>query len=152
MKSFLLNVLAGCLLFCLPVFATAQSAYEKGWTAFNENNRDEAESQFKSATENAESAPDAWLSLALLYYSMDKETESHDAFLKFLTVSKNPYPYVYSLWSTDIGFGGSSKLSKLDLAAFKKIFADKALNGTIRAMMNQRMGDHWENSNQFKKA
>ncbi|MFM9984490.1 MAG: DUF3857 domain-containing protein [Flavobacteriales bacterium] len=152
MKSFLLNALAGCLLFCLPIFATAQSAYEKGWTAFNENNREEAESQFKSATENAESAPDAWLSLALLYYSMDKEAESHDAFLKFLTVSKNPYPYVYSLWSTDIGFGGSSKLSKLDLAAFKKIFADKELPGTIRAMMNQRMGDHWENSNQFKKS
>ncbi|MFN0031187.1 MAG: DUF3857 domain-containing protein [Flavobacteriales bacterium] len=146
---YLAQVCAFCL---LCNFSFSQSAYERGWQAFNENNREEANKLFTEATENTATAADAWLSLALLDYSMDKDAESHARFLTFLNTSSNPYPAAYALWTTSIGFSYNGKLSKLDLAAFKKMLADPNCNGTMRAMINHRMAEHLESINQWKKA
>ncbi len=151
MKSFLLNVALICAIFSLSISAFSQSAYERGWAAFNKNDRDEAEKFFTEATAGTTDAADAWLSLSMLQFSTNKDAESHQSFLKFIAVSTNPYPAVYSLWSTSIGFSGTNKLSKEDMAAFKKMMLDPKCNGTIKAMISQRLGDHQIYSNQHKK-
>ena len=152
MKIFLFSLAQMCAFCFFSTDAIAQSAYDRGWQAFNENNRDEARKLFTEATTNTSTAADAWLSLALLDYSMDLEPESHAKFLHFLSASSNPYPAAYALWTSSIGFSYNGKLSKLDLAAMKKMQADPKCNGTMKAMINHRMAEHLETSNQAKKA
>ncbi len=151
MKS---NLLSMAIISAISLFSLAgvsQSAYERGWEAFNKNDRVEAFKQFSAATSDPATAADAWLSRALVTYSDEKDDQAHSNFLSFLSTSKNPYPAAYALWNTGIGFG-SGKLSKLDLAALKKMLLDPNCNGTMRAMINHRMGEHLEASNQWKKA
>jgi tetratricopeptide (TPR) repeat protein len=151
MKS---NLLSMAILWALSLWSlegVSQSAYEQGWDAFNKNDRVEAFKQFTEATKDPSTAENAWLSRALVNYSDSRDGDAHANFLNFLNTSKNPYPAAYALWSTSLGFG-SGKLSKLDLVAIKKMLLDPNCNGTMRAMINQRMGEHLEASKLWKKA
>ncbi len=151
MKSIFLKLVLLSTFIISAGISYSQSAYEKGWQAFNKNERAEAEKLFTEATTGSDAA-NAWLSLAMLQYSAGEDAKAHLSFLKFINASTDPYNAVYALWSTTMGFSGTNKLSKEDHASFKKMLADPKCNGTIKAMISQRMGDHQVYSNQYKKA
>lgn len=125
---------------------------EKGWAAFNTNQRTEAKEFFIQAAADTDTKAEANLALALVLWSEDKAPQGYEALQNFFSSTDNPYPYMYALWSSPLLFPGYDKQSEEKLKFLKKIADDPAANGTIRAMAHSMMGKHYEDANNFKKA
>ena len=132
-----------------PLFA--QTDFEKGNTAFFNNKRQEAR-QFYMAAQQGPQKAEAHLMLSLLATMDGKEDESFAQFESFFNSSANPYPYLYSLWSTESVFGTSQKKTEARLKFFNQIIADPKANGTLKVMANSAIGDHYSASNQKPKS
>ncbi len=139
------------LLFFNSVFANKETL-DKGWQAFNANQRTAAKEYFTAAANDADTKAEANLALAMVLWSQDKAPESFEALQNFLDATPHPYPYLYALWSSPLLFPDYGKLSEEKLKFLKKIADDPAANGTIRAMAHVMAGKHFESSNNFKKA
>ncbi|MCL1941947.1 MAG: DUF3857 domain-containing protein [Candidatus Azobacteroides sp.] len=135
----------------LSVFAQ-RGNYNKGWEAFNKNDRREARNYFNSAVETEpESKAEAYLSLALLDWCESKEIDAFSDFQKFYTASENPYPYLYAVFSLPF-MNPSSVMTDAQFAFFQKIWKDPKMNGTLKAMVSQKIGQHYMDCNNFAKA
>ena len=137
-----------------PIFVgsvfCSKDDYNKGWEAFLKNNRQEARKYFKLAINDQETAPDALLSLSLINWNENKLDAAFDEFKNSYKLSSNPYPYFYALSSTPLVYDGILSKSKLDF--FEKAAADPKTNGTLKAMICERIGNHYINVNNKRKA
>lgn len=123
---------------------------KKGWDAFNHNQRKEAEEFFSAAAKDADTKAQASLALSLLYWSEDKSEASQKAFQDFFSVSENPYPYLYALWTSTPVFEGYGKKNEQQEIFLKKILDDKKANGTIKAMAHSMLGKNYEAKGDFQ--
>ena len=124
--------------------------YNKGWEAFMKNNRQEARNYFKLAANDQETASEALLSLSLIDWNENKLDAAFEDFRSFYKTSTNQYPYFYALSSTPFVYDPILTKSKLDF--FEKAAADPKMNGTLKAMLCERIGNHYINVNNKRKA
>jgi tetratricopeptide (TPR) repeat protein len=137
--------------FSLTAFAAGDSNYDKAWAAFNTNNRAEARNLFTLAATEPATKADALLSLCLLEWNEGHEAAAHERFKQFYENSDNPYPYIYALFSTS--FNSPRKvLTKAQVAFCEQLLADPKMNGTLKAMVAEKLGDHYRITNNFKKS
>ena len=141
------------VIFILPVTKAGNSEnYQKGWSLFNKNNRTEARQFFDQAINDPESKSDAFLTLSLLNWYENKNAEAFNSFVKFYETSSNPYPYLYAMISMPYFQDEENALSKEKLAFYEKLAVDPNLHGTLRAMINEKLGTYYRNRNNFKKS
>ncbi|MDR1792989.1 MAG: DUF3857 domain-containing protein [Bacteroidales bacterium] len=142
-------------LFYLALFAgfagNGKVNYQKAWNAFNENKREEAIHFFEMAVNEDDNAEQAYLSLALLYWNCGNDKKGLENFQQFYTLSENPCPYLYAM-STDLYVRPSRALSAQQLAFYLSILNDSRMDGTLRAMLLQEIGDYYRACNQIAKA
>ena len=141
------------LILCLvvPVFA-ARDNYNRAWKEFNENNRAKAREYFESAVQSdPESKSEALLSLALLDWSESKDKDAFKRFQEFYQSTDNPYPYFYAVYSMPF-MSPTQLLSPAEIGFFEKIVTDPKMPGTLKAMLYQKIGDHYMKCNDFQKS
>lgn len=129
-------------------FVFGQQAYQQGWKAFQKNDRAEARRYFSQAVSN----PEATLSLSLIDMYENKLDDAFENFRKFYESSSNPYPYLYALCSQPYVFSDGKVLNTAQLAFFEKIVNDPNMNGTLKAMIYGRLGEHYNLTNNTKKS
>lgn len=134
------------LLSCMSVFS--QQAYDEGWKALQKNDRAEARKYFNQVTSN----PDALLALSLLDMTENKLESAFTNFKKCYELSANPYPYLYAMSSMPYVLTHQGGLKGEKLAFFEKIVTDPAMNGTLKAMVYERLGENYILANNLKKA
>ena len=134
------------------IYGENQQDYQKGWKAFLDNNRTEARKYFNQAVTNPETKSDALLSLCLLNWNEFKNDAAFENFRQFYTTSSNPYPYLYAMSSLPFLFESSELLSQNRVEFFEKIATDPKMNGSLKAMICERIGAYYERTNNFKKA
>ena len=142
---------AAVLFFISPLFAN-KDTLKQGWEAFNHNKRSEAKAAFIKAAGDADTKADANLALAMVWWSEDKDDEGSKALQNFFNASPDPYPYLYALWTSPIGFSDYSKKKDDKLKFLKKLVEDNKANGTLKAMAHSMLGKHYESTGEFKKA
>ncbi len=148
MKKFFCGILS--LLIATSVFAS-QDNYNQAWKEFNNNNRKEARNFFDLAVQREpESKADAYLGLALLDWSEANDSSAFVNFRRFYESSQNPYPQLYALFSMPFMSLGST-LSDAQLAFFNEIMNDPKMNGTLKAMLDEKIGEYYINRNDFNK-
>lgn len=147
MKKLLMGI---CLLLSTH-FIFAQKL-QKGWDLLNENNRTEAKQFFEKALTSTDTKAEAALALSIMYRFEGKTKEAFKHFKIFFENSNEPYPYAYALWTTGSVTDGYGKKTSEQLDFLKKVANDPKANGTIKAMVNQIMGSHYEYTNQLNKA
>ncbi|WP_210463773.1 tetratricopeptide repeat protein [Rufibacter roseolus] len=133
----------------LPAMAApASTPLEEAWLKFHDNKRTEARELFKKASLEPGTKAEAHLGLSLLA-SMDRPgTEAFREFQEFFKASPNPYPYVYSLWTTPSLMAGGGKKTAEQLAFLKNLVKDPKADGTLKAMAWSILGSHYETTNQ----
>jgi tetratricopeptide (TPR) repeat protein len=132
--------------------ASGKDNYNKGWVEFTNNNREEARKYFTLATEDAATKADAFLSLSLLNWSEGKLDAAYTSFRSFYESSDNPYPYLYAFYSSPFMYSGRSYLEPQKLSFLEKIIDDPKMNGTLKAMISQALGEHYQVTNNPKKS
>jgi tetratricopeptide (TPR) repeat protein len=145
---------------CLILFLTflagwkdvfAQSDLEKGNEAFYSNKRREAHSHYQAALSKPEQKAEAHLMLSILAQMENKQSEAFLQFENFFKSSENPYPYLFSLWSTESVSGTTIKKSPERVNFLTRLVSDPKANGTLKAMAYSALGDHFEASNALEK-
>ena len=136
--------------FSCPIWAISE--LENGNKAFYANQRTEAKSAYQKAILIPKEKAEAYLMLSLLATLEGKESEAFTQFESFFKASENPYPYLFSLWSTESVSGISQKKSFVRLNFLNQLVADPKANGTLKAMAYAALGDHFNASNQFAKS
>ena len=137
------------LLFALPALA---DDYSNGWNAFLNNKRSEARDLFTKATKNSATSADAWLSLALIDWQEMNLDNAFKNFRQFYQTSNEPYPYLYGVSSLPFFAGSNKALPKEKIEFLQKIVTDPKMNGTLKAMLCQDIGSHFESTNDMKTA
>ena len=133
-------------------FVSGQQAYESGWKAFSKNDRTEARKFFNQAINEPATSADAFLSLSLLEWTENKSDAAFDNFQKFYNISPNPYPYLYAMSSLPYMYESENILSPSKVAFFDKILSDPKVNGTLKAMISERLGSHYNKINNPRKS
>lgn len=149
-KVFIAVLIFQYFVFSIDSFAD-NGEYNKGWTAFLNNNRSEARKSFEKALADPGSKADALLSLCLLDWSEYKMDDAFNRFQQFYQSSDNPYPYLYSMYTLPFMYSGKV-LKSNELTFFEKIVEEPQMNGTLKAMIYQKIGEHYFNRNNNKKA
>ncbi|MDD5184551.1 MAG: DUF3857 domain-containing protein [Paludibacter sp.] len=139
------------LVFSMSI-VSGQTAYQNGWDAFSKNDRIEARKYFTQAISDPVTSSDAYLSLSLLDWNENKLEAAFDNFKKFYETSSHPYPYFYAMSALPFVFDADKIMTAEKLAFFEKIVDDPNMNGTLKAMIYERIGSHYENTNNMKKA
>ena len=142
--SFILSLL-------FATFATAQTNYQKAWQHFNNNERTQARQLFELAVKDPATKAEALLSLCLLDQSENNLAAAFEHFKQFYASSANPYPYLYSLWSEDFN-RPHRVMSKEQTAFFEQLATDSKMNGTLKTMVYQKLGEQYRSMNDFKKS
>lgn len=138
------------LFFAVTTFA--QSDYLQGWTAFGNNDRNGARKHFEQAIKDADTSPEAYLSLALLDWSESKDKDAFEKFKQFYEKSDNPYPYLYGAFSLPFMDTSNKKLSPSQVDFWEKVKNDPQMNGTLKAMVYEKLAGHYSFHNNKKKA
>jgi predicted Zn-dependent protease len=128
----------------------AQTNYQKAWQHFNNNERGEARRLFELAAKEPVARAEALLSLALLDKSEHNFAKAFSHFKQFYESSSNPYPYLYAMWSEE--FNRPGMMFKEHLSFFEQLAADPKMNGTLKAMLYDKLGNHYRSINNFKKS
>jgi tetratricopeptide (TPR) repeat protein len=131
---------------------SGQQAYNDGWKSFSKNDRTEARKFFNQAISNPATSADALLSLSLLDWTENKSDAAFDDFQKFYNISPNPYPYLYAMSTLPYVFDQDNVLPAAKVAFLDKILNDPKLNGTLKAMISERLGSHFLKTNNPKKS
>lgn len=139
------------LFFCNLSFAS-KADYDKGWVEFTKNNRVEARKCFEQALLDNATKADAYLSLCLLDYSEGKNESAFDHIQKFYENSTDPYPYLYAFMTQPFMSNGGGYLDARRLKFFEGIVADPKMNGTLRTVIYEKLGEYYEYVNNFKKS
>ncbi|MDR2057237.1 MAG: DUF3857 domain-containing protein [Dysgonamonadaceae bacterium] len=152
-KIFLIlgNVLLFLCFSLTTTFAVENDNYSKGWAEFINNNRTEARQFFELAAKDAGSQQEAFLSMALLDWNESNEAGAFANFKKFYENSDNPYPYLYALFSLLYSRPNQS-MSDVQRNFYERIVTDENMNGTLKAMIYQNLGNYYLDCNKQKKA
>jgi tetratricopeptide (TPR) repeat protein len=126
---------------------SGQQAYENGWNSFSKNDRVEARKYFTQAVSDPVTGPDALLSLSLLDWNENKPEAAFDNFKKFYEISTDPYPYLYAMSALPFVLESGTVMTPDQLAFFEKIVNDPKMNGTLKAMIYEHIGRHYDKSN-----
>lgn len=154
MKKLLVFFVFVAVAFSLPAASktSGKDSYTKGWMEFSNNNRSDARKYFDLALQDENTKADALLSLSLLDWSEGKLDDAHASFLNFYESSKNPYPYLYAFMSAPFMYSGRGVIENQKLAFLEKIVNDPKMNGTLKAMISQHLGEHYRSTNNPKKS
>lgn len=140
----------------LLVFQFAEAGncenYNQAWKFFNQNNRIEARKFFNLAVNEPECKADAYLGLCLLDWNENKNSAAYANFMNFFNTSSNPYPYLYAISSLEFFRDDEVMKTPENLAFIEKIVLDPKMNGTLKAMMYEKLGTYYRNKNNFKKS
>lgn len=151
LNTFKLRGLITSFMTIVSLFAIYANDYDKGWSEFNNNNRVEARKYFQQAINNSDTKAKAYLSLSLLDWSEYRFDDAFVSFTKFYDTSDNPYPYLYAMYS--LPFMNQFKvLPKAELTFWEKVVEDPKMNGTLKAMIYSKLGDHYQACNNTKKS
>ncbi|PTQ99791.1 transglutaminase superfamily protein [Mucilaginibacter yixingensis] len=130
----------------------AQTTMPKAWQAFFENNRDQARTLFTQELNQPATAGDALLGLSMLAQLDRPSAEAFSYFQKFYAQSKDPQPFIYAFWDTPSINADFRKKSPAQLAFLQNVAQNKNLDGTINAMANAMIGNHYQAIKQYEKA
>jgi hypothetical protein len=114
------------------------------WQAFYQNQRLEAQKQFEIASQNPNTKADAYLGLGLLNWYDEQRDKGFDYMVKFYESSPNPYPYLYSLWSSEVLYGSAKPIQPQHVDFLQRIIKDNKAPGTLRAMAHASLGDYYQ--------
>ncbi|MBR9861349.1 DUF3857 domain-containing protein [bacterium] len=136
----------------LYIFSAAESDYEKGLSAFLENDREEAIEHFMNSVEAGENLAESHLALSITHSMLLNGQASFDHFQRFMVHADNPYPYLIALWSSgDIGLGGYKKDdTRIDF--LEELIQNPKTPGKLRAMCYDALGRHYKHSGDFDDA
>lgn len=138
--------------FSFSISAANESSYRKAWSAFLKNDRKTARTLFQTAIKSPNTKSDAYLSLAFLDWMEEKEDAAFIDFTKFYENSTNPYPYLYAMFSMPYTFASNDYLKPDRIAFLEKISTDPKMNGTLKAMVEQQLGQYYAFVNDRPKA
>jgi len=144
-------VVSSILSILFVAFAAAETNYQKAWQHFNNNERTQARKLFELAAKDPETKADAFLSLCLLDQNENNPAAAFAHFKQFYASSTNPYPYLYSLWSESFN-RPRRVMSKEQTAFFEQLAADPQMNGTLKTMVYEKLGEQYRLTNNFKKS
>lgn len=150
-RKIIVFTLVQCLV-VLSLISQNKSDYLKGWECFSKNERAQAREYFSKAVANSDTKQDALFSLSLLDWTENKQTEAYSDFRKAYDASSNPAPYLYAYVSLPFVPRSTDGYDKETLAFFEKIVASPDVNGTIRAMISENLGDHYARTKNPQKA
>lgn len=134
------------------LLATQTSASQKAWDALLSNQNTEARQSLQSASSEDASKAETLIGLCLLNNQEKKLPEAFNSFKSFYESSSNPYPYLYALSSLPFLWDINDENSTAKKDFYEKIIADPKMNGTLKAMLSERLGSYYEFHNNSKKA
>lgn len=126
--------------------------YTDGWAAFLQNDFKTARSLFTQAKNDAQSASDAALSLALVDWLDGKYDDGFKNVQLFFDTANAPYAAFYAVSSLPIVNKYDDYLPAEKLSFYQKMLTDKNLNGTLRATTNAILANYYRFINDDKKA
>lgn len=133
--------------------AFSQSDLQKGWDSFNKNDYFKAREYFSKVTaSDSKDKAEAYLALSLMATIDKTSDEAFKDFEQFYTNSDNPYPYMDALWTSSSVMDGFGSKTEEQLAFLQKLLADPKVSGTMKAKVHSMLGDHYQESQQDKKA
>lgn len=134
------------------LWAADNSSYYAAWDAFSTNNRTEARRLFQEAAKAEATKADACLSLSLLDWTEGKLESAFSHLQKFYHSSRDAGDaYLYGLYSMPFSFAGADVLTKEKLSFLESI-VNKPMNGTLRAMIHESLGTHYQALRRFDKS
>ncbi|MDR2823844.1 MAG: DUF3857 domain-containing protein [Prevotellaceae bacterium] len=145
-----LSVVLVAMLVC--VASVLANAYGDGWAAMLKNDFPAARTHFKQAQNDAATAADAALSLALIDWLEGKYSDGFNNFQQFYSVAQQPYAALYAVSSLPILNKFDSYQLPEKVAFYEKILADANLNGTLQATTYALLSAHYRFMNNDKKA
>ena len=154
MKKITLISVFTLIIFLFPALlkASGQDSYNKGWTEFSNNNRTDARKLFLQAAEDEKIKADAYLSLSLLDWSEGRFDYAFNYFRQFYENSSDPYPYFYAFFTAPFMYNGRGYIESQKLDFLEKNINDPKMPGTLKAMIAQAIGAHYQACNNDKKA
>lgn len=145
-------VLFASLLVLTPSFGSGKSNYEQGWASYDKNDRAEARKQFELAAQDPAYRSDALMSLCCINVDEEKEDAAFDVFKQAYESSSNPYPYLYAFSSQSFLRNKNNWLSPRKLAFMQSLLVDPKINGTLKAIVRENLGAHFEFVKEFAKS
>jgi predicted Zn-dependent protease len=136
----------------ISVASALANAYSDGWTAFLKNDFKDARALFVKAQNDAATASDAALSLALIDWMEGKYADGFKNFQQFYNSANQPYAALYAVSSLPILNKFEDYLSPEKVAFYEKIITDNNLNGTLQATTNAILANYYRFMNNDKKA
>lgn len=128
------------------------SDYQKGWNAFLSNNRADARKYFGNAVNYPSTKADALLSLSFVDWMEDHLDDAFNNFCAYYASEKQPYASLYAVSGLPFVFEQGNLLSPKKVAFFEKTVGDPNMNGTLKAVIYQRLGEQYNRLNNPKKA
>ena len=131
---------------------------DEAWKAFNKNDRLTARKYFLLATDEPETAADAWLGLAYLTNFELDARGARNQFFKFYKLAKRMQPqerdaYLYACWINELFADGYGRIKdKKQLSAFREIAENSDTNGSLQAMAHYMIARHYQAVGDFSKA
>lgn len=145
------TILTSCLLINCWLGIHAQSI-ESAFEKLKQNKRTEAIDEFSSLKNDATSGKDALLGLVLLELDNRHYEKAFDYFKEFASNNNNAPAYIYALWTSGI-FNQLNTAKTQEAVAFLKTYVVKPeVDVTLKAMINELLGDQLFSSNKFKEA
>lgn len=150
-KKTLVVVLTLAFLFPVHLIASAENHYKEAWKEFLQNNRTEARKLFTQALNDEKTKADAYLGLCIMDWNESKEESAFENLKKFYHASSEPDAYLYALYSTPFSFASADVQEKKKID-FLEEMVGKVKNGTLKTMIYETLGMHYQASKEFDKA
>jgi tetratricopeptide (TPR) repeat protein len=139
---------------CIPLasLARAGSDLDAAWKSFYANDRKQARELFTKATKESSTKAEAYLGLSLLATIDKSNDDAFQEYQRFAIATPNHYPYAFALWGTESVTAGGGKKSPAQLAYLQNLAKDERAEGSLRAMAQSMIGNHYEATNNAKLA
>jgi predicted Zn-dependent protease len=150
-RKIIIFMLVQC--FIVPfIISQNKSDYLTGWEYFSKNERAQAREYFTKAANGSANKQDALFSLSLLDWTENKQAAAYAGFRKAYDTATQPAAYLYAYISLPFVPRSTDGFDKESLAFFEKIAENPDVNGTIRAMLYENLGDHYARAKNQAKA
>lgn len=135
----------------LSLKTNAQATVDNAWSKFLQNDRQSSRNLFLQLAKNPKTMDDANIGLCLIAEMDRPDGEAFTYLNKLYTGSKNPEPYLFALWGSNVNYLGYRK-SPQQMAFYENLSARNDLDGALPAMASSLAGRHHQENKNYDMA
>ena len=140
------------LLLSISSSSLAESSYEKGISAFLENDREDAIDHLEESILDGDKVAESHLALCFVYSQILRSDMCFYHMKEFMRTSDDPYPYIIALWGgSETGFSSYTK-DKSRIAFLEELLESSSTPGKLKAMCYDALARHYKSIGEFDDA